>query len=332
MSMLGRLDEAEAAFRHALSVDGNDVESLRELGIVLTSTGRYLEAEELFRRALKIRPGHENLHHHLANLLAIQGRSEEALGELAEFERLSHHADLAERLHRTISRGDGDTGTYLQLAASYSELGETDEALDAFDALLQQQPGHVQALAGSSRLLLHQGEFEEAVSRARKVVSVSPEAAVASRAYYVIGFVGARKGRLEEAARAFARAASLDSSFADAHLGLGNVRTMQGQLAAAGDAYRAALRQAPDLTGARYGLAACLERNGKLEQAIRELERLVESRPSFAQGYLALARARERNGDPQAALPAYRAFVATASPEDQRLREVLTRIDKLKQR
>ena len=332
MRMLGRRQKAEAAFRRALEADGRDVESLRELGLVLTGTGHYREAEELFRRALDIRPGHEKLHHNLANLLAIQGRSVEAKSLLAEFERLSHHVDLAERLQRTISRGEGDAEIYLQLAASYSELGQTDEALEAFDALLQRQPGQVQALAGSSRLLLHLGKLEEAVARARRAVSAFPEAAVASRAWYVIGFAGAREGRLEDAAEAFARAASLDSSFADAHVGLGNVLAMQGRLAAAGAAYRAALRHAPDLTGARYGLATCLERAGKLDEATEVLERLVESRPTFAQGHLALARARDRNGDLQAALGAYRAFVANASPGDERLGEARARIEQLDSR
>ena len=170
------------------------------------------------------------------------------------------------------------------------------------------------------------------MARARRAVSASPQAAVASRAWYVIGYAGAREGRLEEAAEAFTRAAALDSSLADAHVGLGNVRAMQGRLAAAGEAYRAALRHAPDLTGARYGLATCLERAGKLDEAIAELERLLESRPSFAQGHLALARARDRNGDFQAALGAYRAFAVNASPGDERLGEVGARIDQLESR
>ena len=274
-------------------------------------------------------PAHEKLHHNLANLLAIQGRSGEAQRQLAEFERLSRHADLAERLRRTISRGNAGSDIYLQLAAEHSELGQVVEALEVFDALLQREPGQVQALAGSSRLLLHQGKLEEAVSRARRAVSASPDAPVASRAWYVIGYAGAREGRLEEAARAFSRSASLDSSFADAHAGLGNVRGMQGQLAAAENAYRAALRQAPDLAGARYGLATCLEREGKLDQAIAELERLLESRPSLAKGHLALARARERNGDLEAALAAYRAFVDNAPSGDQRLREVRDRMARI---
>ena len=49
------------------------------LGDALISTERFVEAEEILRRALEIDPGHKNSRREMAKMLRVQERRQEAL-------------------------------------------------------------------------------------------------------------------------------------------------------------------------------------------------------------------------------------------------------------
>lgn len=76
---LGKVDEAEAAFRRALALDRDDSNSLYSFGNLLRDAGRLEQAEEPYRRAIVLEPGHVKAMTNLAQTLADLGRSAEAL-------------------------------------------------------------------------------------------------------------------------------------------------------------------------------------------------------------------------------------------------------------
>lgn len=107
-------DQAEAAYRQALSYDSQADKAWIGLGAVLSS-GRPKEAEEAFRAAIAANPKSSTAHEYLGELYSDQERWEDALAPLEKA------SDLKRRDHRTAWR----------LAAAYNALGRHAEAQQA---------------------------------------------------------------------------------------------------------------------------------------------------------------------------------------------------------
>ncbi|XP_048864478.1 protein O-mannosyl-transferase TMTC1 [Brienomyrus brachyistius] len=115
--------EAEAWYRKALQVT-RKVEILTPLGALYYNTGRYEEALQVYREAAGLQPDSTEISLALAQVLAMAGRTGEA--ETITFE--------------IISRNTACVECYRLLSAVYSKRGSHQEALDALDEALQQDP------------------------------------------------------------------------------------------------------------------------------------------------------------------------------------------------
>jgi tetratricopeptide (TPR) repeat protein len=76
---LGRMSDAEAHYRRAITLNPTHVESYNNFGNVLNAQGRLEEAQKQFRQALALRPSYAEAHFNLANTLLSQGRTDEAI-------------------------------------------------------------------------------------------------------------------------------------------------------------------------------------------------------------------------------------------------------------
>lgn len=103
---LDRVDEAIRHFQQALSLKPDLFEAHLNLGTIFSDrVGHPVAAEEHFREALRLRPGHPEALAGLANMLRFQGRYEEALAILQAILRqqpqnvgaLALEADILER-------------------------------------------------------------------------------------------------------------------------------------------------------------------------------------------------------------------------------------------
>ncbi len=78
LAMLGRLPEAEAAFRHALAVDPQFADACFNLGNLLRQQQALAAAAEYYRRAIALVPSHTGALNNLGNVLHLLGRIREA--------------------------------------------------------------------------------------------------------------------------------------------------------------------------------------------------------------------------------------------------------------
>lgn len=95
--------------------------------------------------------------------------------------------------------------------------------------------------------------------------------------------------RLEQASKAYHRAAHLDPAFFQADFNLGFVATEAHDWPAALAAYERALANKPDSADARYNFALVLQRANYLADAVTELQRLLAAHPNETRAHLALA-------------------------------------------
>lgn len=233
---------AEAGFQQVLLLSPNDVNSLLNLGIVFSRTGRVDQAISMYRRALEVSPASES-----ARLnLGLAYMRKESYGEaLDAFQVLIEHnsASLPARdIHLLFPLCD----RYLQ--GHQSEEGR--RRLDAFFAVL---PPSAASLV-KCKLLYAAGRFEEALSACRRalhadprfpgahlelarvlVAQQSPEAsselAAAIRensgdpeALYDLGVALMREGRVQEASTYFERARLGDPEFWGSYFELGKIK------------------------------------------------------------------------------------------------------------
>ena len=94
----GLLLEATEVLKKALALKPGDAEAWNRLGVVLVRQGDTAGGSDAFRQALRARPTDADAHRNLAVLLDRQGRSREAAIHYRAFLRLSaeSHADRAD--------------------------------------------------------------------------------------------------------------------------------------------------------------------------------------------------------------------------------------------
>lgn len=156
----GRLAEAEEAYRKILRLRPNHLTALANLGVILRGRGAYADARSLYERVLAINPQDGLTWSNLASLNIAEGRQEEAVAA-------AQHA----------------TQYAPQLATAHDNLGYA---------------------------LFLVNRFEAAEEALLKSVTLDPKSA---NAWNNLGQVYQRQGRLAEAAAAYQHAVSLAPTF-----------------------------------------------------------------------------------------------------------------------
>jgi tetratricopeptide (TPR) repeat protein len=133
---LGRITEAETAFRRSIELSGSRYEyPMFALGAILDNQGRYAEAEEVIRRGLDLNPDAWNGHYFLGMALFGLNRLDEA--EESVREALRQKPDTVESLRlivnihirkRNYSALLEDLDEYLKLDpdSSFGEIARAD--------------------------------------------------------------------------------------------------------------------------------------------------------------------------------------------------------------
>ena len=144
-SHLRRFDEARDLLLRASVQDPLATQVYSRLGLNWLAMGRLAEAEQAYRKALELSPQRITSHHMLAVVLAEQGRVEEALAEVrlepSEWARLTSEAYVQYRAGRRaesdaalkalVEKHSADAA--FQIAAIHAARGEVDAAFEWLD-------------------------------------------------------------------------------------------------------------------------------------------------------------------------------------------------------
>jgi len=100
----GREDLARAKSEEGLEKNPDDVDSHYQYGVLLMDMFRYDEAEEIFRKVVKLKPDHAYANHNLAAIPFDQGRYAEAWGKWIH--AISIYQQQGPLLTRAIEKGE----------------------------------------------------------------------------------------------------------------------------------------------------------------------------------------------------------------------------------
>jgi tetratricopeptide (TPR) repeat protein len=207
---------------------------------------------------------------------------------------------------------------YLSLkrtAVAHYQAGRLQEAIGAFQQVLQRQPADYMAQQYLIELYWRQGAQDEARTLLTAMSQTLPDANFlmqfafhlediklrdladqiyheaarldpqAPEAHYRLGKNALQAGRYEAAITHFRQALQRHAGLADAHQGMGLAYTEQGMTAEAEAQFHHVLRLAPEHVEAYTHLGHLYMRTGRLEDAVAMYKTVVGLRPGRAQAY-----------------------------------------------
>ena len=187
LSNAGRTEEAEEAYRKAIETDPEYAKGWGNLGGLLSKTGRTEEAEEAYRKAIDIDPQLAEEWHNLGILLSDAGREREA--EEACRKAVDIDPQLAE--------GWSNLGILL------SDAGRAGEAEEAYRAGIDANPGDADLRNQLAYLLCETGRLSEAETVVREALAIDPDHSYANA---TLGLILFERDQLEEGRRCYEKA------------------------------------------------------------------------------------------------------------------------------
>jgi len=221
----GRLPEAEALARTALSIEPEQPSALYLLGTLALATGRPAEAAALLARADQLRPHHREQTLALARALIAIGHAAEALDVCAGM------------------TGDASfTEAHFLAGCAANALGRHAEAAHAFRRVLAVTPHHAPALLNLGNACVDGDNLDDAETYTRAAIANAPGLA---EAHASLGHLLTIQGRPLEAIASCRKAANLQPDLAQAHWNRGVAHLLAGQFAEGWDAYEWRKRRYP---------------------------------------------------------------------------------------
>lgn len=251
----GRLQEAEAAYRQALS-GGEDAEGLFLYGTLLLQLGRLPEAADRLRRAAECNPGDYRPWLNLGEALRLAGQVEEG-GKAAK---------------QALALAPGLPSAHLLAGNLDRAAGRPLEALRHYRLAQKGEPGLAAAWINGTSLLLELGKAREARDEALAgltLCSATELKQLLGRALFALGETGA-------AIDAFLQAGDSESLVMAAL-----IRHDEGRDGEAHDFFCRALAIDPHHALARYNRARVYRSERKLEEAIADLRVCIDHHPDF---------------------------------------------------
>lgn len=301
----GRLAEAEAGYRAQLKVTPNHVESLANLGAVLSKREKFSEAIQAYQRALKLRPELAPLHLNLGLAYFKSQRWAEAVGSFEKFPANRQAAHLralslmeldryedASRAFESLLPSDDNT-ILIGLATAYVKSNRGAEA--------QQLLGPMIARGTSSELLFTlgqayfiEGQDDDALAAYRQAQAINPNLPTLR---LHTGAVLWRKKQIDAAMNEWRAERKQFPDSAEAAYTLGTALTLtRGDAKESESLLRAALAKKPNHARANYQLAKLVWQQRKAPEALPCLEKAIKSDPELREGYYLIGRIYQETG------------------------------------
>ncbi len=250
---LGRLPEAEAAYRIALAQGAVNALTRYNLGLLLAEAGRSEEALAEQDLAIALAPDFAAAHSHRGNILAALGREAEAMAA---------HA-------RALTLAPGDAALGHNLGLTLAHLGYHDRALAAQMQAIALRPDYADAYAGLVGCYLEDGRVDEALAAARKAVALDARSSMTQTA---LGRALLEVDDEAGARTALEAALALRPTYGQAHLNLGVLLSREGRIAEAEAEYRIALDLRPETWEAHFNIGTVRLQAGDYARGWPEFE------------------------------------------------------------
>jgi tetratricopeptide (TPR) repeat protein len=192
-------DEAKL-WKKTIQVNPSSARAFNNLGVSLSKEGKYAQAEEAFRTALKLEARYGRPHGGLGFIMYKRGNPEGAIEEYKQALRLNPYLYEARLL----------------LGQIYEEKGLIEEAKNEYQTVIKHNPYYLKAHLRLGDIFEREGKLDLAQISYEHLIRLDPND---PQAHYRLGIVYGKKGD-PRAIEEFKRAIDLNPNFAPAHYNL----------------------------------------------------------------------------------------------------------------
>ncbi|MDE0701255.1 MAG: tetratricopeptide repeat protein [Acidimicrobiaceae bacterium] len=230
-------------------------------GIALASLGRTEQAEQQFRNALRVEPGHEKALENLVKLLEANGR----------------YAEAAVLLQNS---GEATADTLSNAGLEQQEQGDHDAAELSYRQALEIEPDHYPSLVNLAGVLKGKGLYDDAAVLYRAAMEADPDGFEAPLGMAQLEVDRDDYGSAEEF---YQRAHQIDPTQSAALAGLGALRNTRGDYEGALELLERALAITTEDADVYAARGVALFYLGSVDEAIADLERAIALDPVMQQ-------------------------------------------------
>lgn len=193
----GHWRDSETLWRYVISAEPGIELAHNNLGVALKAAGRYDEAMEEFKKAVRLKPRYPDAVFNIGNTFLLQGRGRLARPYFEEALRLKpdlaqayiglgnilvqegQPAAAVENYRKSLGLQPGSPVAHVNLAYALVLQGEYEEGGRAYLDALRLDPGLAEAYNGVGRVLLYYGRAAEAVPYFQRALRLKPDLATA---------------------------------------------------------------------------------------------------------------------------------------------------------
>lgn len=311
-------EQAAVCYERAWRLSPEEFRWRYYLGIVQAAAGKYGDAAQTFREAIRVKSDYLPAQLRLADALFAGGQSDEArqiYEKTTGFAQASYglgrikiaagdRAAAAEHFKKAIEQFPEYGAAHYALGMALRNLGQTARA-QAHLALSQQFKDSrpplndplltaIAELNASGPELLKRGvlfdsagKLPEAIADHERAIEANPQLV---QAHINLISLYARAGQFEKAEKQYQAANAINPNMADSHYNYGVLLTMQQRYAEAATAFERSLQLDPFNAEAHHNYGAMIEREGRLEEAAEHFRRAIEIKPGHRMAHFHLGR------------------------------------------
>ncbi|MGE5562009.1 MAG: tetratricopeptide repeat-containing sulfotransferase family protein [Bacillota bacterium] len=262
----GRLDEAAKAIEESIRLDPNNAQALNNLGIIQYERKQFAEAVKSYRRALELRPNMAEALNNLGNALRLTGDIDGALQ--AYQEALTQRAVYPEVYN--------NLGTLLQQDRRF------EEAEHALRKAIQQNPRYIEAHNNLAQLLSGQKQEVEALRILGEALKFAPKNI---QTLLLTAKIQLRRNNLQAAEQATKLALQEEPENAEALTVLGQIYHETDRYEEALDVLDRALKKNPENPEALNFYGVALKSVGRLDEAREHILKALKINDSMYGAY-----------------------------------------------
>jgi len=275
----GHIDDAEKAYREAITLNPASAEAHTNLGWALFSQGLYEEGASEARKAIEIKPDLSDAHLTLGAALQLMGKVDEAIAE----DRVA------------IKYGPTSISPHINLGNALNRKGMRDEAISEIRYALSLNPNFAEGYVSLGIVFIDEGQYSDGIANYRKAIGLKPDLA---QAHFDLGSAlykeaVAENGTYDEAIAEFRQAIRLMPNLSDAHHGLGLALGRRGQaLGLTGGYYdesiiefRRSIQLEPNNAEYHRNLATAFDRARRLDDGIAEYKKALRINPDHVEAH-----------------------------------------------
>jgi predicted O-linked N-acetylglucosamine transferase (SPINDLY family) len=264
-------------------------------GNVLTDLGRFNDAIDSYRHALRLNAAYPEAHNNLGNALLKAKQPDASMRACADAIRLQ----------------PGYADAYNNLGNALKAMGELAEAVASYCKAIDLRPDYAVAYSNLGNALRAQGNDDMALGCYQKAIAVQPDLRAA---WHGLGALQLERGELTDAVESLRQA--LDPNDAKVHDTFGCALRDIGDLQGAEEQFREAIRIDGDAAVSYCNLGCVLRRLDRLEESVEASRRSIELDPDFGPAYRELSIAYYLLGKLSAAIIGYRHALAIDPDDD----------------